>query len=291
MSKVWLITGSARGLGRSIAEAVLVSGDHLVATARDPSRLVDLQKRYADQLRTAELDVTDADAARAAVQAAVDAFGRLDVLVNNAGFGHVAPFQQTPEEDFRSQIDTNFYGVVNLTRAALPIMRRQRGGHIINISSVGGRIGTPGLSAYQAAKWAVGGFTEVLAQECRAFGVKVVSVEPGGMRTEWAEIARSQVPDLLTDYEPSVGAILELLKQIGGNEASDPARVAQVILRLAAHDNPPAHLLLGSDALHYFGQADAARAAAADRWRTVSLSTDITASDPIPALPVAEVSR
>jgi NAD(P)-dependent dehydrogenase (short-subunit alcohol dehydrogenase family) len=291
MSKVWLITGSARGLGRSIAEAVLASGDHLVATARDPSRLVDLQKRYADQLRTAELDVTDANAARAAVQAAVDAFGRLDVLVNNAGFGHVAPFEQTPEEDFRSQIDTNFYGVVNLTRAALPIMRRQRGGYIINISSVGGRIGTPGLSAYQAAKWAVGGLTEVLAQEGRSFGVKVVSVEPGGMRTEWAEIARGQVPDLLTDYEPSVGAILELLTQIGGNEASDPARVAQVILRLAAHDNPSAHLLLGSDALHYFGQADAARAAAADLWRTVSLSTDVTASDPIPALPVAEVSR
>jgi NAD(P)-dependent dehydrogenase (short-subunit alcohol dehydrogenase family) len=291
MSKVWLITGSARGLGRSIAEAVLASGDHLVATARDPSRFVDLQKRYGDQLQTAELDVTDADAARDAVAVAVDAFGRLDVLVNNAGFGHVAPFEQTPEEDFRAQIDTNFYGVVNLTRAALPIMRRQRGGHIINISSVGGRIGTPGLSAYQAAKWAVGGFTEVLAQEGRAFGVKVVSVEPGGMRTEWAEIARGQVPDLLTDYEPSVGAILELLKQIGGNEASDPARVAQVILRLAAHDNPPAHLLLGSDALHYFGQADAARAAAADRWLTVSSSTDVTASDPIPALPVAEVSR
>jgi NAD(P)-dependent dehydrogenase (short-subunit alcohol dehydrogenase family) len=291
MSKVWLITGSARGLGRSIAEAVLAAGDRLVATARDPSRLVDLQKRHGDQLRTTELDVTDADAARAAVAVAVDGFGRLDVLVNNAGFGHVAPFEQTPEDDFRSQIDTNFYGVVNLTRAVLPIMRRQRGGHIINVSSVGGRIGTPGLSAYQAAKWAVGGFTEVLAQEGRAFGVKVVSVEPGGMRTDWAEIARGHVPKLMTDYEPSVGALLDLLKQIIGNEASDPARVAQVILRLAAHDNPPAHLLLGSDALHYFGQADAARALAAEEWRTVSQSTDVTASDPIPALPVAEVSR
>ena len=224
-------------------------------------------------------------------QVAVDGFGRLDVLVNNAGFGHVAPFEQTQDEDFRSQIDTNFFGVVNLTRAALPIMRRQRRGHIINISSVGGRLGVPGLSAYQAAKWAVGGFTEVLAQEGRSFGVKVISVEPGGMRTEWAEIARGHVPELLTDYEPSVGALLNLLKQIMGNEASDPARVAQVILRLATHDNPPAHLLLGSDALHYFGQADSARAAAAEQWRTVSLSTDVTASDPIPLLPVEEVRR
>jgi NAD(P)-dependent dehydrogenase (short-subunit alcohol dehydrogenase family) len=284
MSKVWLITGAARGLGRSIAEAVLTSGDQLVATARDLSRLVDLQKRYGDRLRTAALDVTDAAAARAAVQAAIDGFGRLDVLVNNAGFGHVAPFEQAPEEDFRAQIDTNFYGVVNLTRAALPIMRSQRRGHIINISSVGGRIGTPGLSAYQAAKWAVGGFTEVLAQEAKPFGVKVISVEPGGMRTQWAEIARGQMPELLTDYEPSVGALQNMLKQIVGNEASDPDRVAQVILRLAAHDHPPAHLLLGSDALHYFGQADAARAAAAEQWRAVSLSTDVTAGGPIPEL-------
>jgi NAD(P)-dependent dehydrogenase (short-subunit alcohol dehydrogenase family) len=284
MLKVWLITGAARGLGRSIAEAVLTSGDQLVATARDPSRLVDLRKRYGDQLRTAALDVTDAAAARAAVQAAIDGFGRLDVLVNNAGFGHVAPFEQAPEEDFRAQIDTNFYGVVNLTRAALPIMRSQRRGHIINISSVGGRIGTPGLSAYQAAKWAVGGFTEVLAQEAKPFGVKVISVEPGGMRTQWVEIAQGQMPELLTDYEPSVGAFQNLLQQINGNEASDPDRVAQVILRLAAHDHPPAHLLLGSDALHYFGQADAARAAAAEQWRAVSLSTDVTAGGPIPEL-------
>jgi NAD(P)-dependent dehydrogenase (short-subunit alcohol dehydrogenase family) len=282
MSKVWLITGAARGLGRSIAEAVLTAGDQLVATARDPNRLVDLEKRYGDQLRTAALDVTDATAAGAAVQAAIDGFGRLDVLVNNAGFGHVAPFEQAPEEDFRAQIDTNFFGVVNLTRAALPIMRRQRRGHIINISSVGGRIGTPGLSAYQAAKWAVGGFTEVLAQETKPFGVKVVSVEPGGMRTEWAEIARGQMPELLTDYEPSVGVLQNLFKQIAGNEASDPRRVAQVILHLAAHENPPAHLLLGSDALHYFGQVDAARAAAAEQWREVSLSTDATARGPIP---------
>ena len=291
MSKVWLITGAARGLGRSVAEAVLAAGDRLVATARDPSRLADLQKRHGDQLRTAVLDVTDADAARAAVQSAVDGFGRLDVLVNNAGFGHVAPFEQMPEDDFRSQIDTNFYGVVNLTRAALPIMRRQRSGHIINVSSVGGRIGVPGLSAYQAAKWAVGGFTEVLAQEVAPFGIKVVSLEPGGMRTGWGEIARGHMPELLSDYKPSVGAVQEMLAGHIGNEPGDPEKVAQVILRLAAHDSPPAHLLLGSDALQYFGRADAARNATAEQWRNVSLSTDVKASRPIPAFPVAEASR
>ena len=291
MSKVWLITGAARGLGRSVAEAVLGAGDRLVATARDPSRLADLEHRYGDQLRTAVLNVTDADAARAAVRTAVESFGRLDVLVNNAGFGHVAPFEQMPEDDFRSQIDTNFYGVVNLTRAALPIMRRQRSGHIINVSSVGGRIGVPGLSAYQAAKWAVGGFTEVLAQEVAPFGIKVVSLEPGGMRTGWGEIARGKMPQLLPDYKPSVGAVQEMLAGLIGNEAGDPEKVAQVIVRLAAHDSPPAHLLLGSDALQYFGRADAARNAAAEQWRNVSLSTDVKARGPIPAFPVAETSR
>jgi NAD(P)-dependent dehydrogenase (short-subunit alcohol dehydrogenase family) len=291
MSKVWLITGAARGLGRSIAEAVLAAGDRLVATARDPSRLADLQERYGDQLRIAVLDVTDADAARAAVQTAVDGFGRLDVLVNNAGFGHVAPFEQMGDDDFCSQIDANFYGVVNLTRAALPIMRRQRSGHIINVSSVGGRIGTPGLSAYQAAKWAVGGFTEVLAQEVASLGIKVVSVEPGGIRTGWGEIAGGHVPELQSDYKPTVGAVQETIAGRIGNEVGDPEKVAQVIVRLAAHDSPPAHLLLGSDALHRFGQADAARNAAAEQWRNVSVSTDVTARDPIPTLPLTEISR
>jgi NAD(P)-dependent dehydrogenase (short-subunit alcohol dehydrogenase family) len=291
MSKVWLITGAARGLGRSVAEAVLAAGDRLVATSRDPSRLAALQERHGDQLRTAVLDVTDADAARAAVQTAVDGFGRLDVLVNNAGFGHLAPFEQMPDDDFRSQLDTNFYGVVNLTRAALPIMRRQRSGHIINVSSVGGRMATPGLSAYQAAKWAVGGFTEVLAQELAALGIKVVSVEPGAIRTGWAEIARGHMPELLPDYEPTIGAVQEVIAGRIGNEVGDPEKVAQVILRLAAHESPPAHLLLGSDALHRFGQADAARNAAAEQWRNVSLSTDVAAKDPIPTFPLTEVSR
>ena len=285
MSKVWLVTGSARGLGRDIAEAVLATGDRLVATARNPDALEDLQARYGDQIRVAALDVTDAEAAARAVRVAVESFGRLDVLVNNAGFGHIAPFEQTTAEDFRAQIDANFFGVVNLTRAALPVMRRQRCGRIINISSVGGRIATPGLSAYQSAKWAVGGFTEALAQEVAPFGVKVISVEPGGMRTEWGQIAASQIPELLPDYKPSVGAVLEMLTPHLNQALGNPVKVAQVILRLAAHDHPPAHLLLGGDALEYCGAADAARKSAADLWRNVSQSTDFSAADPIPSFP------
>ena len=284
MSKIWLITGSARGLGRHVAEAVLAAGHRLVATARQPEKLQDLVDRYGDRVRAFALDVTDAASAQAAVDAAISAFGRLDVLVNNAGFGYAAPFEQTSDADFRAQIDTNFYGVINLTRAALPVMRKQRAGHIIQISSVGGRIGTPGLSAYQAAKWAVSGFTEVLAKEAAAFGVKVTSVEPGGMRTDWAEIAHGAVPDLLPEYEPSVGAFAKILEGYAGHEAGDPDKVAQVILQLAGHDAPPEHLLLGSDAVHFFEQVDAGRRADAEHWRAVSLSTDADNAGPRPQL-------
>jgi NAD(P)-dependent dehydrogenase (short-subunit alcohol dehydrogenase family) len=284
MSKVWLVTGSASGLGRNIAEAVLESGDRLVATARDPRRLEDLVKKYGDQVRTASLDVADEAAAYTAVQVAVDGFGRLDVVVNNAGYGDVAPFEQVSSARFKALLDTNFYGVVNMTRAALPIMRKQKSGCILQISSVGGRLALPGSTGYHAAKWAVGGFTESLAQEVAPFGVKVCALEPGGMRTNWGTRANQDTPELLPDYEPSVGAIIKAVKSVWGQENGDPAKVAQVVLRLAASDRLPAHLLLGSDAVHYAGQAEAARAAEAERWREISVSTDVDAPGSLPAL-------
>jgi NAD(P)-dependent dehydrogenase (short-subunit alcohol dehydrogenase family) len=282
MSKVWLVTGSASGLGRNIAEAVLASGDRLIATARDPRRLEDLVKKYGDQVRTAALDVVDESAAQAAVQMAVAAFGRLDVVVNNAGYGDIAPFEQLSSQRFKAVVDTNFYGVVNVSRAAIPIMRKQKSGCILQISSVGGRLTRPGSSPYHAAKWAVGGFTESLAQEVAPFGVKVCALEPGGMRTNWGVRANQDTPDLLPDYEPSVGAMIKALASYWGNEASDPAKVAQLILRLADSEHLPAHLLLGSDAVQYAGQAEATRAQEAERWRDVSVSTDVEAKGPLP---------
>jgi NAD(P)-dependent dehydrogenase (short-subunit alcohol dehydrogenase family) len=284
MSKVWLVTGSASGLGRNIAEAVLTSGDRLVATARDTSRLQDLVEKYGDQIRTAPLDVADEAAAKAAVRVAVVAFGRLDVVVNNAGYGDVAPFEQLSSERFKAVIDTNFYGVVNVTRAALPIMRKQKSGCILQISSVGGRLALPGSTPYHAAKWAVGGFTESLAQEVAPFGVKVCALEPGGMRTNWGLRAHKETPDPLPDYEPSVGTIVKALKSHWGQENSDPAKVAQVVLRLAASERLPAHLLLGSDAVRYAGEAEAARAADGERWREISVSTDVNSPASLPAL-------
>jgi NAD(P)-dependent dehydrogenase (short-subunit alcohol dehydrogenase family) len=284
MSKVWLVTGSASGLGRNIAEAVLASGARLVATARDPRRLEDLVQKYGDKVRTAPLDVADERAAHAAVKVALDAFGQLDVVVNNAGYGDIAPFEQLSSERFKALIDTNFYGVVNVTRAAVPVMRKQRSGCILQISSVGGRLARPGSTGYHAAKWAVGGFTESLAQEVAPFGVKVCALEPGGMRTNWGARANKETPALLADYEPSVGAVIKALASYWGNEISDPAKVAQLILRLADSDRLPAHLLLGSDAVRFAGEAEASRAAEAAQWKAISISTDADASGPLPAI-------
>jgi len=277
--KVWLVTGSSSGLGRNIAEAVLAAGDNLIATARNPHQLEDLVQKYGDHVRTAALDVTDEAAAAAAVQLAVSAFGRLDVVVNNAGFGDVSPFEQLSSERFKAVVDTNFYGVVNVTRAALPILRQQKSGLILQISSIGGRLALPGNSPYHAAKWAVGGFTESLAQEVAPFGVQLCSLEPGGMRTNWGFRANKDMPVILPDYEPSVGALMSSLKSNWGNENSDPAKVAQVILHLAATKTPlPTHLLLGSDAVLYCAKADATRAADAEKWKELSVSTDVNAT-------------
>jgi len=180
MEKRWLVTGSASGLGRSIAEAVVSSGDCLVATARDPKRLADLQDKYGDRVRTVPLDVTDEEACKAAVEKAVEAFGSLDVVVNNAGYGDIAPFEQLAPERFKAVIDTNFYGVVYVTRAALPIMRKQKSGCILQVSSVGGRVTRPGSTPYHAAKWAVGGFTESHpCERSRALRCQVVCTRTG----------------------------------------------------------------------------------------------------------------
>lgn len=283
-SKVWLVTGSGSGLGRHTAEAILASGGHLIATARNPRRLQDLVEKYGERIRTAALDVVDETAAEAAVQLAVDAFGRLDVVVNNAGYGDTAPFEQVNSARFKALIDTNFFGVVNMTRAALPVMRRQKSGCILQISSVGGRLASPGNSGYHAAKWAVGGFTESLSQEVAPFGVRLCAIEPGGMRTNWGFRANQETPVLLPEYEPSVGAFIKAVASVWGNENSDPAKVAQVILQLADTEKLPTHLLLGSDAVQFAAQAEATRAAEAKRWHEVSISTDANASASLPSV-------
>jgi NAD(P)-dependent dehydrogenase (short-subunit alcohol dehydrogenase family) len=284
MPKVWLITGSGNGLGRDIAEAALAAGDSVVAGARRTEELAPLVAQYGDRIKPVTLEVRDESAAKAAVQAAVDTFGRLDVLVNNAGYGQFAPFEQMSAEDFKAIVDTCFYGVVYTTRAAIPVMRKQRSGHIFQVSSIGGRLAFPGNSPYHAAKWAVGGFSDSVAMEVAAFGVKVCTLEPGGIRTNWARRARQNPPDLLPDYESNVGPILQLLRTIEGRQEGDPRRIAELIVQLANSEEVPVRLILGVDAEKRVQQAEAARADEAAKWHDLTVSTVFEDAEPIQEL-------
>ncbi|MBO7744321.1 SDR family NAD(P)-dependent oxidoreductase [Paenibacillus sp. MWE-103] len=283
MSKVWLITGSSRGFGRSLAEAVLAKGDRLVATARNTDQIADLAARYGSRVRVVQLDVTRYEQAEAAVNAAFETFGRLDVLVNNAGYGNVSAIEETSLDDFRAQVETNLWGVVNVTKAALPSLREQGFGHIVQFSSIGGRTGAPGLAPYQAAKWAVEGFSEVLAKEVAPLGLKVTLIEPGGFRTDWAGTSMRHV-EPGEAYRDTVGGLLKHLRDATGKENGDPDKAAQAILAIADEANPPLRLLLGSDAVDIANAVDTGKLAETKRWEPLSRSTDFAAKTLDPAV-------
>jgi NAD(P)-dependent dehydrogenase (short-subunit alcohol dehydrogenase family) len=231
------------------------------------------------------LEVRDAAAAKAAVGTAVNTFGRLDVLVNNAGYGQFAPFEQMSAEDFQAVVDTCFWGMVHTTRAAIPVMRRQKSGHIFQVSSIGGRLAMPGNTPYHAAKWAVGGFSDSLAAEVAGFGVKVCTLEPGGIRTNFAKRAeRAAQPNLLPEYEAAVGPILKLLQSIQGQEEGDPRKIAEVVVTLANSEAVPTRLILGVDAEKWVQSAEDARAKEAARRRELTLSTVFADAEAVPEL-------
>ena len=271
MQKVWFITGSSRGLGRALAEAVLARGDRLVATARDPKAVADLVESAPDRAIAVPLDVTDPTQAAAAVDAAKQAFGRIDVLVNNAGYADNGSFEEMPADAFAAQIDTNMWGVINMTRAVLPVLHEQHAGHIIQISTIGGRRGFPGLSGYHTAKFAVEGFSETLAAEIAPLGLKLTIIEPGGFRTDWAGSSMRHF-QWGPDYEPSVGMMAKLAR--GHEPVGDPAKAAQAIIEVADADEPPLRLPLGNDAVDLIRAGDHAKLAEIDRWEELSRSTD-----------------
>jgi NAD(P)-dependent dehydrogenase (short-subunit alcohol dehydrogenase family) len=272
VSQVWLVTGSSRGLGRDVVEAVLERGDRVLATARRPEVLEDLAAAHGEQMQTIAHDVTVAAQADAAVQAALEAFGQLDVVVNNAGYADLSSVEDMSDQAFRDQVEAVFFGTVHTTKAALPIMRKQGEGHIINVTSVGSRMATPGLSAYQSAKWATAGFSLVLAAEVSPLGIRVTSLEPGGMATDWAGSSMT-VPEITEPYQQTVGAAAAM-HDSSWRPLGDPAKVAQVILRVAAMDEPPLRLLLGSEAYAYATAAAREQLASDERWRDLSRSTD-----------------
>jgi len=273
MTRNWLVTGSSRGFGRALCEAILDAGDNLLATARDPAQLIGLGEDRPGRLVTAPLDVTDETQAREAVAAAIDAFGALDVLVNNAGYGDIGSVEDTPLASFRRQIETNLFGTIIMTKAAIPHMRERRQGHIVQFSSVGGRRGAPGRSAYSAAKWGVEGFSEVLAGEMALIGVRVTIVEPGGFRTDFAGSSTAIDPGR-PEYDAVVGAAARMQRAYDGNQPGDPRRGAKAVLDVVNAENPPLRLPLGTDAVDAIEASDRARLEELQRWRELSCSTD-----------------
>jgi NAD(P)-dependent dehydrogenase (short-subunit alcohol dehydrogenase family) len=248
MQQTWFITGSSRGFGRSLVRAALAAGDRVAATARRPEQLDDLVAEYGDRVLPLRLDVTDQAAARAALADAAARFGRLDVIVNNAGYANVSPIETTDDADFRTQFETNFWGVYNVSKAAIPLLREQNGGLVVQFSSVGGRVGgSPGIASYQAAKFAIDGFSRVLRTETAPFGVKVLVVEPSGFATDWAGTSMT-VRDVPAEYESTVGAMNARMRQTGDGPAGDPDRAAQILVALAKRDDLPANLPLGVNA-------------------------------------------
>ncbi|GAB2601710.1 short-chain dehydrogenase/reductase [Paractinoplanes abujensis] len=273
MSRTWFITGSSRGLGRELTIAALDAGDNVVATARRPEQLKDLAT---DRLLPLALDVTDPAAVAAAVAAAVDRFGRLDVVVNNAGYANSGSIEDTPMDDFRAQVEANFFGAVLVTKAALPILRRQRSGHFLQFSSIGGRVGgTAGNAAYQAAKHALEGFSNVLNTEVAPLGIKVTIVEPGPFRTGYGSSMRFH--PVSPGYEQTVGTVNDFRRQSEGTWAGDPARAARILVDIVGRPEPPLRLLLGAQAVEIAAKASAERASEADRWAEVSRSADFPA--------------
>jgi NAD(P)-dependent dehydrogenase (short-subunit alcohol dehydrogenase family) len=276
--RIWLITGSARGFGREIAAAALEAGDSVVATARRPELLADLVTKYGDRVLATALDVTDQDSVAATVQQGVDRFGRLDVVVNNAGYTSTGAIETIPMDDFRAQVESNFFGTVYVTRAALPVFRAQRSGHFLQFSSVGGRVGgTPGNGAYQSAKHAVEGFSKVLNSEVAPLGIKVTIVEPGAFRTDYGNA--SSFPPVIPDYEQTVGKLNEFRRATAGTWAGDPSRAARILVDVVHNPNPPLQLVLGAAAVEMVERATEERLAELAEWADVSRAADFPSGD------------
>ena len=281
MQQTWFITGTSRGLGRALAQAALDAGDRVVATARQPAQLDHLLTEYGDRVHTIGLDVTDGQAARSAIAGARRHFGLLDVIVNNAGYANVSPIETTNDEDFRAQFETNFWGVYHVSKAAIPVLREQGGGLVMQISSVGGRVGgSPGIASYQAAKFAIDGFSRVLRAETAPFGVKVMVVEPSGFRTDWAGSSMT-VHDIPEAYAPTVGAMNSRVRQSNDGPAGDPARAAAILVQVAKRHDIPDHLALGVNAVEGSVGLDEQLLAEDQRWSAVSRSADFDQPYPI----------
>ena len=275
MNKTWFVTGAARGIGAEIVKAALNAGDKVVATGRDPKKIEQAFGAGRDRLLPLALDVTREEQAPAAVEAAIRHFGGIDVLVNNAGYGHLGVFEESTDDEIRRQFATNVFGLMAVTRAVLPGMRKQRGGRIFNISSIAGLKGGFGASLYCASKFAVEGFSQSIAEEVAPFGVHVTAISPGFIRTDFLDPNSVRYSDGgIADYAKAVADMRAFYDNRSHNQAGDPGKLAAVIVRLASVANPPVSFVAGSDAVAWATDTIKQREAQLDAWRDLSTSTD-----------------
>jgi NAD(P)-dependent dehydrogenase (short-subunit alcohol dehydrogenase family) len=272
-TRVWLITGSSTGFGRMLAEAVLDQGETVVLTARNPQQVEDLTAKFPDRTLAARLDVTNPTEVREVVKVAIATFGRIDVLVNNAGYGTLGAIEEASDEEIRRQFDTNVFGALDLTRAVLPHLRQQRSGHIINFSSVGGFVSFPGSGIYCSTKFALEGISEALAQEVAPFGIKVIIVEPGAFRTDFSGRSLVVSDTQIADYEPVIGQYRQWVQDIDGQQPGDPKKAASAIIQSVNSENPPLRLALGADAVNAIDAKLKSVKAELDAWRQVGVDT------------------
>jgi NAD(P)-dependent dehydrogenase (short-subunit alcohol dehydrogenase family) len=271
---VWLITGCSTGFGRELAKRVLARGWRAAVTARDKARLADLVSQDDARALAVDLDVTDRAAIEAAVQGAQARFGRIDVLVNNAGYGYQATVEEGEEDEIRAQFDANVFGLFAMTRAVLPGMRARRRGHVINITSVAGLVGFPGSGYYAASKHAVEGLSDALAAEVGPLGIQVTCVEPGPFRTDWAGRSLKQTESRIADYAPTGGARLKATAAGSGKQPGDPVRAAEAMIRITEMDHPPRHLVLGAFGVEAVTRKLKASLAEIEAWREAGLAAD-----------------
>jgi NAD(P)-dependent dehydrogenase (short-subunit alcohol dehydrogenase family) len=270
--KVWLITGSSTGLGRALVEELLAQNYRVVATARKPEVLQEFTPKDG-LIKTIELDVTSKEQAANAVQTAIQTYGRIDVLVNNAGYGLMGAIEEASEAQIRAQFETNFFGALNLIRAALPIMREQNGGHILNISSGGGFIGFASVGYYNASKFALEGLSEALAKETAHLGIKVTIVEPGLFRTDFNGRSLQTPENPLVEIYPSTSEFVDYLREWDGKQPGDPRKAAQAMIRVIESDNPPLRLPLGEDAVTMIEQELEVVRKDIAPWREIGMNT------------------
>jgi NAD(P)-dependent dehydrogenase (short-subunit alcohol dehydrogenase family) len=273
----WLITGCSTGFGREIAGAALDAGDSVVVTARRTEAVQDFVDRFGDRAVAVALDVTDAGQIAAAVAAAEQAFGGIDVLVNNAGHGYLSAVEEGEDAEVRNLFEVNYFGAVNMIKAVLPAMRARRSGHIVNISSMTGLVANPPNAYYSSTKFALEAVTEALATEVRPLGIKVTAIEPGAFRTDWATRSMKESGRPIADYE-DVAARKNLIKQFAEHLPGDPKKVAEAVLMVTRLDEPPLRLLLGRDVLKAMRDKLAALASSIEEWEAVTKNVNFPAS-------------